>query len=117
MARKGEQVLALALRTAPACEAAEQPAAVEIGLDGARDDRAKRAGRALEALLMSADVAVEVALEEPAKGGALGMIGSVDLEPERRADMVFTTAELTPDRASIPQPLPRQSSGRRGNRT
>ncbi len=90
MARKREQVFALALRTAQAREAAEQPAAVEIGLDGAGDHRAQRAGRALEALLVSAGVVVEVALEEPVKGGALRMtrpidrLGLADEQRERR---------------------------------
>ena len=78
MAREREQVLALALRAAQAREAAEQPAAVEIGLDRAGDDRAQRAGGALEALLVGPDVVVEVALEEPVEGAALRMARAID---------------------------------------
>jgi len=64
-------VLPLALRAAQPREAAEQPAAVEVGLDRPADDGTQRAAPALEALLVGADVGVEVALEEPVQRGAL----------------------------------------------
>jgi hypothetical protein len=90
MAGERQQVLTPALRAAQAREAPVQPTAVEVGLDGARDDRAQCTGRALEALLVAAGVLVEVAIEEPVQccalrvAGAVGRLGLAGKQRERR---------------------------------
>jgi hypothetical protein len=77
-AREGEQVLRPAVRTADPREAALEPAAGEVDLDGCRDDLAQRPLPRLVAFLVLPDVALEVLLEQPVDDGALGVAGPVD---------------------------------------
>jgi len=69
----GATILGTQARKAP-----EQPPPVEVGLDGAGADRTQRAGATLEALLVDPDVLTEMAIEEPAKGGVLGVARPID---------------------------------------
>ena len=67
-----------AVRAADPREAALQPAAGEVGLDGRLDDLAQRPLPRLVAILVFPDVALEVLLEQPIDDGALGVTGPVN---------------------------------------
>ena len=59
-------------------EAALEPAAGEVGLDGRGDDLAQRPFLCLIAVLVRPDVTLEVLLEQPVDDGALGVARPVN---------------------------------------